>query len=54
MIQEKGVTELCALITNSSSVARLNLRENILKDEVIMVLARALKNNKSIVELNLG
>jgi hypothetical protein len=39
MIQEKGVTELCALITNSSSVARLNLRENILKDEVIMMLA---------------
>jgi len=54
MIQEKGITELCILITDSSSIARLNLRENILKDEVIRVLAKALKYNKSIVELNIS
>jgi hypothetical protein len=39
MIKEEGIRELSKVIVETSAIARLNLRENVLKDSVMKVLA---------------
>lgn len=38
---------------NSSTIARLNIRDNMIKDAGMLILAKALIHNKSIVHLDI-
>lgn len=52
MIKENGMRELCKIIQESGTIARMNLRENILRDSVMEIFAPVLENNKSICYLD--
>jgi len=54
MLKEKTMIELSKIIiANDSRFAKLNLRENMLKDSGIKILADALGRNSSIIHLDI-
>lgn len=54
MLKENSMIELAKILKNHAyGIARLNLRENQIRDQGIKILAEALSKNSSIVHLDI-
>lgn len=54
MMKRHTLTLLSEIIRNTHAISNLNVRENMLKDQIVAVFANALAVNKSIVELDIS
>lgn len=54
MLKENSMIELSKIMaSNENGIARLNLRENMLRDNGMRILAQAISKNQSIVHLDI-
>ena len=54
MMKQHSVHEISSILAKTNKITKIDLKENILKDNVIKLLANAIKTNNSLVNLDIS
>ena len=54
MMKQNSINEISSILAKTSKITKIDLKENILKDNVIKLLANAIKTNNSLVNLDIS